>query len=131
MGISFNVAFDKEVPPYGKLGGDHMTLGAGGERLDRVATARGLPTLRQFVSVDPEEVAEVFDLDPEELGLPPLRWFAPAAGLEAVRALVGLLRNDPRAVPNPAAMLADLEQLHQELAAAEQYAARFHFCLLD
>ncbi len=38
MGISFNLAFSKKVPPYGKLGRDHMALGAGSERLDKVRT---------------------------------------------------------------------------------------------
>ena len=131
MGISFNIAFEKEVPPYGKLGGDHMALGAGGEHLDRVATARGLPTLGQFVGVDPGAAAEMFGVDPEELGLPPLQWFEPAAGLAVVRALAGLLRDDPKAVPDGAAIRDDLEQIQQELTAAEPRKVRFHFCLLD
>ena len=72
MGISFNVAFDKKVPPYGTLGGDCMALGSASERLDKAAEKRGLATLGQFVSMDPEEVAEMSGLDVEELGLPPL-----------------------------------------------------------
>jgi hypothetical protein len=131
VGISFNVAFSKKIPPYGTLGGDHAALGAGGERLDKVATARGLATLSQFVSIDPGEAAELTGLDPDELGLPPVEWFDPAAGLAAVRALAGLLRAEPKVVPKGAAVLADLEAVEQELAAAQQRKARFHFCLLD
>jgi hypothetical protein len=131
VGVSFNVAFNKKVPPYDKLGGDHMALGEGGERLDKVAAARGLATLNQFVSIDPEEAAELSGLDPEELGLPPLEWFDPAAGLAAVRGLAALIRAEPKVVPKGAALLADLEAVEQELAAAQQRKARFRFCLLD
>jgi hypothetical protein len=131
MGISLNVAFDKEVSPFGKLGGDHTALGAGGRRLDKLAAARGLATLGQFLSMDPNEAAELSGLDPGELGLPPLRWFDPASGRAAVGALAGLLRDNPQAVPKAAAILADLEQVAKELAAAQQRKARFHFCLLD
>ena len=131
MGISFNVAFNKKVPPHDKLGGDHMALGAGGERLDKVATARGLATLNQFISIDPEEAAELSGMDPDELGLPPLEWFDPAAGLAAVRALAALLRAEPKVVPKGAALLADLAAVEQELTAAQQRKARFHFWLLD
>jgi hypothetical protein len=131
VGISFNVAFNRPVPPYDKLGGDHMALGAAVDRLDKVASSRRLATLGQFVSIDPEEAAELTGLDPDELGLPPLEWFDPAAGLAAVRALAGLLRDDPKAVRDGAALLADLEEVERELAAAQRRRARFHFCLLD
>jgi hypothetical protein len=131
MGISFNVAFNKNVVPYGTLGRDHMALVAGGKRLDKLAAARGLPTLGQFVSIDPEEAAALSGLNAEELGLLPLQWFGPAAGLAAVRALAGILRDNPKVVPKGPALLADLEQVEQELAAAQQRRAQFHFCVLD
>ena len=111
MGISFNVAFNKPVPPYGKRGGDHTALGAGAERLDRVAAARGLSTLMQFVSIDPEQVAELSGLDPEELGVPPLQWFDPAPGIAAVQALATLLRNEPKVIAKGAALLQELVQV--------------------
>jgi hypothetical protein len=131
VGISFNVAFHKRVPPYGKLGGDHIALGASAERLDQVAAARGLLPLGQFGSIDPEQVAELSGLDPEELGLSAPQWFDPGAGLEAVRALAALLRDEPKVIAKASALLADLEHVEQELAAAQQRKTRFHFCLLD
>jgi hypothetical protein len=108
-----------------------MALAAGAERLDKLAAARGLATLGQFVSIDPEQAAELSGLDPEELGVPAPQWFDPASGLAAVRELAGLLRGEPKVVTREAALLADLEQVAEELAAAERRKARFHFCLLD
>jgi hypothetical protein len=131
MAISFNVAFKKKVAPYGGLGGDHTALGAALNRLNKMATARGLTPLGQFVSMDPAQAAEMAGLDPEELGLPPLAWHNPVLGLAAVRALVAVLRGAPKAVPRGADVLADLEVVEQELLAAKQRKARFHFCLLD
>lgn len=108
-----------------------MALGVGWERLDKVAADRGLATLNQFVSIDPEEAAELSGMDPDELGLPPLEWFDPAAGLAAVRALAALLRTEPKVVPGAAALRAELETVERELTAAQQRNARFRFCLLD
>jgi hypothetical protein len=131
MGMSFNVAFDKKVAPFGKLGADHMALGAGVERLDKVAKTRKLATLGQFHSIDPDEAGEKFGMDPEEMGLPPLQWFEPAKGLAAVRPLIPLLRENPKAVPRSSEVLSELEAVEQELVAASKHKAKFHFCLLD
>jgi len=119
VGISFNVSFNKKVPPQDKLGDDHIALGAGLARLDKLAAARGLPTLGQFVSIDPEQVAELSGLDPEELGVPAVQWFDVASGLAAVGALAALLRDEPKVIGKAAALLADLEQVERELAAAK------------
>jgi hypothetical protein len=125
------VAFDKDVPPYGTLGGDNMALGSDSARLDQLAHDHELPTLDQFVVIDPDEAAEITGMDPADLGLPPVQWFDAAPGLTAVRALAELLRQNPAAVPPSVARLADLEEVERELAAAEKCDARFHFCLLD
>jgi hypothetical protein len=131
MGMSFNVAFNKKVAPYGKLGADHMALGAGVEKLDKVAQKSKLATLGELHSIDPEEAAELFDMDPEEMGLPPLQWFDPEKGLTAVRGLIRLLRENPQAVPKSSEVLSDLVEVEQELLAASKQKAEFHFALLD
>jgi hypothetical protein len=131
MGMSLNVAFNKKVARYDKLGADHVALGASVERLDKVAKTRKLATLGQFHSIDPEEAAEMFDLDPEATGLPPLQWFDPEKGIAAARALIALLRENPRAVSRSSAVLSDLEEVEKELVAALKHKAKFHFSLSD
>jgi hypothetical protein len=131
MGMSFNVAFNKKVAPYDKLGADHIALGAAVERLDKAAKKNKLATLGEFHSIDPEEAAEMFDMDPEEMGLGPLQWFDAEKGLAAVRALMTFLRENPKAVPKSSEVLTDLEEVEQELQAASKQKARFHFSLLD
>jgi hypothetical protein len=131
MGMSFSVAFNKKVAPYDKLGADHVAVGDSLERLDKVAKKHKLAMLSEFHSIDPEEAAEMFDLDPEEMGLPPLQWFNPEKGLAAVRGLITLLREDPQAIPKSSAILKDLEEIVLELLAASKQKAKFHFALLD
>src|SRR5262245_12809946 len=121
MGMSFNVAFNKKVAPYDKLGADHMALGPAVERLDKAAKKSKLATLGEFHSVDPEDAAEMFDMDPEEMGLGPLQWFDPEKGLAAVRGLIAFLRENPKAVPKSSEILADLEEVEQELLAASKH----------
>jgi hypothetical protein len=72
-------------------------------------------------------VAADFDLDAEELGLPPVEWFAAADGLAAVRALIAHLNSHPDAVRNQPDVLDDLTNVAAEVAAAGRAGVRFRF----
>src|SRR5262249_10018344 len=118
MGVAFCVVFKKDVPPHGKLGGDNMVLAKEHEKLDALADKNGLRTLGSFLSQDPEELAAMMDMDPEEMGLPPEQWFNARAGLAAVKVLSAYLRDQPTAVTKAKEMLSELEQVETELGAA-------------
>ncbi len=70
MGTAFCVVFKKDIPPHGKLGGDCMALAGGYEKLDAVAEAKGLRILGAFLSQDPDELADLMEMDVDEMGLP-------------------------------------------------------------
>lgn len=129
--MTLSVVFNKKVTPYDTLGADHVALGDAIERLEKVSKKNKLASLSEFHSIDPEEAAEMFDMDPAEMGLPPLQWFDPARGLAAVRGLITLLRENPKAVPKTSEILDDLEEIEQELGAASKQKAKFHFQLID
>jgi hypothetical protein len=130
MGVAFCVVFNKDVPPFGTLGADNMALAKGDENLDAVAQAKGMRTLGSFLSQDPQELAEMMDLDVEEMGAPPLGWFDAAEGLTAVQALIAHLRSDPKAISKATEMLAELEQIESELSAAAKATVMFHFSIV-
>src|SRR6185503_14503272 len=111
MGVAFCVVFKKAVPPYGTLGGDNMALASGYEKLDKVAEAKGLPTLGSFLSQDPDELADLLDMDVAEMGAPPEEWFKAADGLAAVEALIAYLRTNPKAVPKSKDILEELTEI--------------------
>lgn len=129
--MTLSVVFNKKVAPYDKLGPDHVALGGAVERLEKVAKKNKLAMLSDFHSIDPEEAAEILDMDPEEMDLPPLQWFDPEKGVAAVRGFIALLRENPKAVPKSSEILEDLEEIEQELLAAAKKNARFHFQLID
>ncbi len=131
MGMTLSVVFNKKVAPYGTLGADHVALGDAIERLDKVAKKNKLTLLSEFHSVDPEQAAEMFDMDPEEMDLPPLQWFDSAKGVAAVRGFITLLRENPKAVAKTPEILEDLQQIEQELLAGSKQKAKFHFQLMD
>ena len=131
MGVSLNVAFSKKVAPYGTLSEDHPALSAGLDRLDKILEKAGLPTLGQFVSMDPAEWEEMDPEDPKATALPPLRWFAPSDGLIVVEAAITRLRARPKALSWSTPALAELEQLRAELTAAEKRKAQFRLEFLD
>ena len=98
MGVAFCVVFKKDVPPLGKLGGDNIALAKGYEKLDGLAETIGLRTLGSFLSQDPEELADMMEMDADEMGLPPEEWFSASDGVAAVQALIAHLRANPKAI---------------------------------
>jgi hypothetical protein len=130
MGTAFCVVFKKDVPPHGKLGGDCMALAKGYEKLDSVAQAKGLLSLGAFLSQDPDELAEIMEMDAKEMGLPPVEWFSASDGLAAVQALIAHLRANPKTIAKAKEMMSELEQMETELRAATRSKVRFHFSLV-
>ena len=132
MGISLSVAFQKKLPEHGSLGSDHTDLGDDMEQLDLLLKKAKLTELNTFLSADPDEMAEMYDLDADDPALEPEQWFEPAVGLAAVRAAVGYLESNPKALAKVrVAVLDDLKDVEQELILAEVERVPFHFCLLD
>jgi len=129
MGASFCAIFESDVPSHGTLGGDNPAVLKAQRKLDGVARDADLRSLDEFESYDPQDVVGDFDLDvdAEELGLPPVEWFAAADGLDAVRALIAHLNSHPDAVRNQADVLDDLANVEAELTAADRAGVRFHF----
>jgi hypothetical protein len=130
MGVAFCVVFKKDVPPHGKVGGDNKALAKGYEKLDAVAETNGLRTLESFLSQDPEEIADMLEMDADEMGLPPEEWFSASDGLAAVQALTAHLRANPKAIGKAKEMLPELDQVAAELTAAARHKVKFHFALV-
>jgi hypothetical protein len=108
-----------------------MALEPAIEALDKLAKAAKVPALSSFVSVSPTEVADLLDMDEEELGLPPEQWFAPANGLATIRATLAAAQAPTISLNNAAAIAADLKSIGQELEQAEKRNVPFHFVVLD
>jgi hypothetical protein len=136
MGIILFIELEREVPNLKEeLGGKAWARVA--ERLDKIATGLGLPTISDLTSADAEEMAELmadtpgFDVaDFEE------EWYDPAEGLRVVGGLLDHLRSSPKALKKLAEgedmvegrwVLEDLEEAVKILHAAEEEGVRFHF----
>lgn len=131
MGASFCTVFESEVPPLGTLGGDNAALLRRQRQLEKLATGAGLTPLSAFESYDPADAAEYLEDDEELLAnLPRAQWFAAAEGLAAVRALVAHLSANSGAISGQAEVLADLQEVAKELAAAEKAGVRFRFAVV-
>jgi hypothetical protein len=119
-GISFNVAFQRDIPDLGKLGADSMTIEPALAALDQIAQKANLSPLSEFVNPDPEGLS----------GAKP-EWFDPAAGLATVLGLLEKLGRSARAVKNGKKVGEGLRSLESDLVQAEQHRVRFHFVMLD
>lgn len=124
---SFGGVFVGHLTLLPVFGGDDLpdcTIGEGYPALYRArrslhaaAAAGGLRSLDEFLCPGEGDADELARFGVDEGPFPPERWFTPAEGRAAVRALAVLLRSRPRAVPWQAAVLAELASLEAELEA--------------
>jgi hypothetical protein len=128
MGAALHVSLDRDVPGVDAASVGGKALARTLERLDAMAEARGLTPLAAFISVSPEEAADVLGFeegDAELADVPESQWRAPAEGLSTVRGLLGALREAPDALPRSAQVVVDLEACERVLTAAAAAGARF------
>jgi hypothetical protein len=130
MGASFCVIFESDVPRHGTLGGDNPTIEKAKKKLDRLAKSAGLRSLDEFESYDPEDVAGSFDMEVEDLNMPPVQWFEAKDGLAAVQALLAHLRAHADAIARQADVVRDLGEIEKELKDAVKAGVRFRFAIV-
>lgn len=130
MSTTFSTVFQSDVPPYGKLGGDNLALNHARISVDQLAVSAGLTSLLAFESYEPESFEGLLD-DETIAQLPPAKWFASAAGLAAVGALLAHLDARPGALPQQDKVRLDLAKVEDELKAAVRAGVRFRFAVIN
>ena len=117
MGVAYYIVLEKKIDGLdtmmcGKLLANHI------ESLDLVASDLGVRPLSEFYSIDPEEAAELAEMDVSEVKLP-LEQYSAEDGLVTVRALL------PRPEAQP--VLHDLKDCERILTSAAQHGVGWHF----
>ena len=141
MSLAYFVCAEREVEGVVEGTPDGKALADASEYLEALAQAAGVPSLFEFLSVDPETAAAMggwedpadrdpaaeADSDEDEApgpdAYPPEEWFDPADGLSTVRALIRGVEADPAALAealdggtDPAEVLDDLREFAAILA---------------
>jgi hypothetical protein len=131
MGVSIYVSLEKEIAGIDPLAINGKPLSQAVEVLDEWAQTIGLTPLMEMVSSPPEEIAELMDVDLEDLPkhLVAEQWFAAADGLRTIRGMIEHLRLQSAAIKASGDVLTDLQDIETVLMAAELAQVRFHFSL--
>jgi hypothetical protein len=126
MSVALYVALERDVPGIDASAVCGKFLSRAQKQLDAIARRQALTPLEDFVSMDPQEVADLFGAIPEGLTE---QWFEPSEGLKTVRGLLNYLRQDPSGIRNAREVCADLEATERVLAAAREQGVRFHLAV--
>lgn len=117
MGAAYYIVLEREIDGLDTMM-DGKRLSRSIESLDVAAERLGVRQLSEFVSIPPEEIAELLE-DTEGLDLPPLKQFSAPDGLATVRALLP----EPEAQP----AINDLKDCERILAVAAEHNVGWHF----
>ena len=128
MSQGWRVVLEQEISGIDPSGGGKALLYYH-RQIDELAERLELTPPSRFFSRSPGDIAEYlrsqgFERSLDEL--PEEEWFDPADALRSVRGLLEALRLTPSAAPEPARIVADLEQIEQALVLAEARGIRFH-----
>ena len=67
MGVAYYIALEQEIVGLDHLNMDGKILAKNAELLEGTAASLGVPTLETFISVPPEDIAELLGMEPIEL----------------------------------------------------------------
>lgn len=131
MGVSIYVSLEQEIAGVDPLAINGKPLSRAVDALDEWAQTMRLTPLMEMVSSPPDEIAELMDVDVEDLPEPLAaeQWFATADGLKTIRAMIDYLQQQTTAVKAAGDVLTDLQDIEAVLMAAEQAQVRFHFSI--
>lgn len=131
MGVSIYVSLEQDIAGVDPLAINGKPLSKAVDVLDEWAQAKGLRPVMEMVSSPPEEVADLMDVDVDDLPehLAAEQWFAAADGLKTIRAMIAHLQQHPTVVKSSDEVLADLQDIEAVLVAAEPSQVRFHFSI--
>lgn len=128
MGAAYFIALDNPDPGFDPfVNGKAVARDA--TRLSRVASALGLKTPDDFVSMGGDEaasMAEEFGIG-DEAQAPPEQWFDADEGLAWVGRLRAHIQSDAKAVKEADAVLSDLAEYERVLSQAKSIGAKWHF----
>ncbi len=133
MAASLYIVVEGEDPGY-DIFVNGTSLAQHEDAVERLALRLGVKPLLEFFSADENSMALLIEEgagNPELLTqLPPPQWYAPAAGLETVSALIHALREDPLQIGTEGALvLAELEEYVIVLRKAEERGLRWHLAV--
>ena len=125
---SLFIILEREIPGLDTYVNGHA-LSTYDEKLTQLAEELRVTPLPEFFSMDAEEAAEMLEEmggDPSEMEIAEEAWFEPAEGLKTIETLQHHLQQNPAAVPDSDAILADLREWHAVLTRAQAEGVRWH-----
>ena len=131
MGVSIYVSLERDIVGVDPLAINGKPLSKAVDVLDDWVKTNGLTPVMEMVSSPPDEIADLMDVDVDDLPehLAAEQWFSATDGLKTIRAMIAYLQGHPTAVKASDDVLADLQDIEAVLISAEQAQVKFHFSM--
>jgi len=118
MGAAYFIVLERTIDGL-DTSMDGKRLSRTADALDAVASQLGVKPISEFISIDPEQTAELMGMDISDIKLPPPQQFSAQDGLATVRALL----SRPEAQP----AIQDLKDCERILSAAAEHGVGWRF----
>jgi hypothetical protein len=130
MSVALYIVAEKEIEGFDPFV-NGKAIGRSNE-MEKLARKAGLTPLVDMASQDPEDMRGLIEDaggDPDEVDIPEEQWFSAEKGLDAVRAHIEYLQENPKAINNSDEILQDLREYETVLMRLVKEKVRFHFAV--
>lgn len=125
MSLAYYIVLKSEIDGFDPFVDGKVIAHANPKTITKLCKTLGVQPLEEFLSVDPEQLMEEFDVDDGEEE----QWFAADDGLKTVRALKAHLTNDPKAIKDAAAICEDLSAYEEVLERVKAANTQWHLAV--
>ena len=131
MSVAFFIVTEREVEGLETFVNGKAIAKVSDKAMRDICTSAGVKSIYDFVSADPEELAEVLgDEGAEETeSLPAEQWFAPEEGLEWTKKLSAYLNANPTVIKGTSGVLSDLTEYEEVFKGLQSHGVRWHFAV--
>ena len=131
MSVAFFIVTEREVEGLETFVNGKAIAKVSDKEMQKLCTVAGVKSIYDFVSADPEELAEFLGDEgaDESEELPAEQWFEPQEGLEWTTKLVAYLNANPAAIKGTSGVLSDLAEYEQVFKGMQSHGVRWHFAV--
>jgi len=131
MSVAFYIVTEREVEGLETFVNGKAIAKVSDKAMQDICTSAGVKSIYDFVSTDPEELAEFLgDEGAEETeSLAAEQWFAPKEGLEWTKKLSAYLNANPTVIKGTSGVLSDLTEYEEVFKGLQSHGVRWHFAV--
>ena len=130
MSVAYFIVTEREIDGFDPFVNGKSVGRLSDKKLERLCEAAGVAPLQQFLSQNPDELADfLHDEGIEYETLPSEEWYEASVGLDAVNTLIAYLQGESEAFPDKHNVIEDLQEFSNVFVRLQEEGVKWHLAI--